>query len=87
MGLKELGAYLKAEKECLKCIVSEHSDQPTPTDVESSVVKSRLEGILRRVRRQQLEEEIRFIEQNVLVKGVLVYDAASSIGSNPSGDK
>ena len=87
IGMGDLAGYLKAEKACLKEIASYQSDQPTQTDLQRSLVRSRVESAFRKVRKHQLEQEIRFVEQNVLVKNTVVYDATSSSTIHPAEDK
>jgi hypothetical protein len=88
IDIKELGNYLNIEKQLLKGLASkEDAKDSNPLDLHKILSKAKLEHSLRKLKKLQLEEEIKFLESNVIVKGTLIYNAATSNTPSPAEEK
>ena len=83
--MTELASYLKAEKGVLKSMTEEgQGTQSSGVNLHEMLGKVELEKSLKRAKKVQLEEEIKFLEGNVLVKGNFIYNPASSLLISPA---
>lgn len=79
IGIKELANYLNIEKQLLKGLATkEELKDSNSLDLHKMLSKTKLEHSLRKLKKLQLEEEIKYLESNVIVKGTLIYNAATS---------